>query len=89
MPQPNHLTIINQGAETKWHPPREVPNLRLVEPPKDPAPSYRIGHPRVPRSERAGTQMVGVLVLIFALCIGVPVLVYLAGLIRTFVHSIG
>ena len=50
---------------------------------------YRIGHPRIPRSERAGAQMVGVLVLILALCIGVPAVVHLVGYLRAFMHSIG
>lgn len=50
---------------------------------------YRIGHPRIPRSERAGTQMVGVLVLILALCIGVPAVVHIVGYLRAFMHSIG
>lgn len=50
---------------------------------------YRISHPRIPREDRASTQMVGVLFLILALCIGGPAVVHIVGVIRSFLHSIG
>lgn len=50
---------------------------------------YRVGHPRIPRNERASVQMVGVLFLILALCLGVPLLVHIAEALRSFLHSIG
>lgn len=62
---------------------------RRVDPRISQADRYRIGHPRVPRRERASVQMVGVLVLILALCIGVPAVAHLVGYLRAFMHSIG
>lgn len=62
---------------------------RRADPRIVPADRYRISHPRIPRSERAGTQMVGVLVLILALCIGVPAVAHIVGHLRVFLHSIG
>lgn len=86
---PRPVVIRNQGETINWWPGRR-PDLALAceQKPED-RPSYRIGHPRVPRKDRASTQMVGVLILILALCIGVPAVVHIVGYLRAFMHSIG